>query len=955
MNRHFTASASVIALAAVSALGAISSTAHADTFVNGSFETGDLTGWTSGQGIWNDPQNGYPVPQDYLPGGTRYVAGTTLNTITNPILDPRTDNQLNEVYAGAHSVQVNNPINDYSVSVISQRVNNYTDPIIAFAYSAVLQGSHGPTDSDAFIITLTDATTGETLYSYNLNSATAVGVFAQSNQGWYYSNWLTQSIDVSGRQGHDFILSLLANDCPYGGHAGYAYLDGFGAVVGGGGTGGTTPPPSGTFQYWDGDAAGNANNGVIDGGDGIWTATAPNWTEATGTTNGVYTPNPGSPIFAGKAGTVTVDDSAGQVAINGMTFAVDGYHVVGDSIDLGGTVATIAVGDGTANGANFVATVDAPLTGSGGITKTDIGTLVLNGVNTYTGTTTVTAGTLVGSATSFGTGAVNDNATFIILQPTDATFANPIMGVGNFIKTGAGALTLTANNAFAGSTNVDGGALLVNGNLGASAVTVNAGATLGGTGTVGSIVAPAGGIISPGAALGTIGTLTVNGNLTQIGGSTYAVNLTSTGSSDNLNVGSATIGAGANLVVTKNDSARYVLGQRYTVLTSAGPVTGAYTVSGNTHVSLFYDVVADYDPTHVYLDVAQTHAFAEAAGTPNQIAAAGGADTTITTGALHTAIGYLQTVPEARAAFDAISGEIHATARAAAFEDSRFVREAIYAHLDSATDKALWLHGYGSWGHQRGDGNAARYDRDIYGFFLGFDAVNTGQLRIGLLGGYDHSTLRLAARSSRYSADDISVGAYAALDSAGFALRAGGNYAFRKLHTHRDVSFTGFSDTDTANYTIGIAQGFGEVGYKIPAGALTIEPFANAAFVHISNGRESEIGGPAALTIEKDGADTIFTNLGGRVSLQAGTLKLTGSGAWRHAGNSRDVTIPLEFSSGSSLFTIAAPPLAKDVAAIELSAEGKIDAHTTISVGYSGQMGKGLQDHGGRATISYAF
>ncbi len=984
-----------------------------------------------------------------------------------------------------------------------------------------------------------------------------------------------------------------------------------------------TPPATGPFNYWDGDAAGNANNSVVDGGDGIWNATKTNWTVSTGTTNGVYSPNPTNAVFEGTPGTVTVDDSLGQIAVTGLAFNVSGYTITGDSIALPGAT-TISVGDGTANGSAFVATIDSALTGAGSITKTDLGTLVLNGVNTYTGGTEIAGGTLEGSATSFGTGAVaidsgatllfNQpvNATFgntitgagavsktglteliltgvntysggstitqgalrgtttsfgsggvniaggaglVLDQPTDATFSNAISGAGNLNKLGAGAVTLgnanthsggtflfegaligtatsfgtggivtatgtqlifdqptddtlanvisggghiykngtgtlvlsgvntytggttvnagtlegtttsfgtggaaiasgailllnqptdasfgkgisgagvlgktgtgtvllTGVNTYTGGTFITQGALRgdatefgtgpvaiggngalvidqptnatfanvvsgtglfeklgvgrltltsnssgftgvlaavagtteVDGNFGNAAV--NLSGTLSGIGSVGSITAASGSTISPGTGTGTIGTLTVTGNVHQLAGSTYAVDLTSAGASDLIKAGSATIASGSKLVVNKLDSGRYPLDYRYTVLTAPGGVTGTYTVSGNTHVSLFYDVIADYDPTHVYLDVAETHSFASVAGTPNEIAAAGGADTTALSGPLHTAIGYLQTVPEAQAAFDAISGEIHATARAAAFEDSRFVREAIYSHLDSATDKALWLHGYGSWGHQRGDGNAARYDRDIYGFFLGYDAVNTGQLRIGLIGGYDHSTLRLPARASRYSANDISVGAYAALDSAGFALRAGGNYTFRKLHTHRDVAFTGFSDTDTANYLIGIAQGFGEVGYKIPAGAFTIEPFANAAFVHISNGRVGETGGPAALTMEKDGADTIFTNLGGRVSIDAGSLKLTGSGAWRHAGNSRDVTIPLEFSSGSSVFTIAAPPLAKDVAAVELSAEGKVGARTTISVGYSGQIGKGLEDHGGKVSISYAF
>ena len=49
---------------------------------------------------------------------------------------------------------------------------------------------------------------------------------------WFSSGWVVEQIDLAalGAVGHDFTLTLLASDCPYGGHAGYVYLDGFGAV-----------------------------------------------------------------------------------------------------------------------------------------------------------------------------------------------------------------------------------------------------------------------------------------------------------------------------------------------------------------------------------------------------------------------------------------------------------------------------------------------------------------------------------------------------------------------------------------------------------------------------------------------------------------------------------------------------------------------------------------------------
>lgn len=225
------------------ALVALAGTAaNAGSFVNGSFENGTTSGWTTGGGYWSG--GAYPTANDYLPGGANYSPGYQAVDVTNAGLDSLTGNALSTVYAGDHSVRVNNSVNNYSVSVISQRVNNYTDSLIAFAYAAVLQSSHGETDSDAFIITLKDVTTNTTLFTKNVNSYDAPGDFISANNGWYYTNWTTVSYDVSGLSGHSFELSLLANDCPYGGHAGYAYLDGFGAVEGGGGTSAAPEPAS---------------------------------------------------------------------------------------------------------------------------------------------------------------------------------------------------------------------------------------------------------------------------------------------------------------------------------------------------------------------------------------------------------------------------------------------------------------------------------------------------------------------------------------------------------------------------------------------------------------------------------------------------------------------------------------------------------------------------------------
>ncbi|MEI9890234.1 MAG: autotransporter-associated beta strand repeat-containing protein [Caulobacteraceae bacterium] len=85
---------------------------------------------------------------------------------------------------------------------------------------------------------------------------------------------------------------------------------------------------------------------------------------------------------------MTIDNGAGQVSFGGARFAVGGYSLAGQALATTTAGAVVQVGDG------MTATVGAPVTGSGGINKTDLGTLVLTGANTYAGATTVTAGVL---------------------------------------------------------------------------------------------------------------------------------------------------------------------------------------------------------------------------------------------------------------------------------------------------------------------------------------------------------------------------------------------------------------------------------------------------------------------------------------------------------------------------------------------------------------------------------
>lgn len=227
-----------ILAAALMSIGMVGS-ASAAGFVNGGFEEGTINGWTNGGGSFSTGQGSAPInPAIYNGGSGPY-------TVMSGGSDPLTG--VNTVYNGNYSLRLNNNVNDWSVSTLRQTVLGYTDSDIYFQWNAVLQSSHGLTNSDYFSLTLRDLTTSTNIVSRGYSSAGAIGggtsgvtwsqYYGPNGNGWssnwYSSGWVLEHVDLAALSaiGHDFELTVLASDCPYGGHAGYVYLDGFAPII----------------------------------------------------------------------------------------------------------------------------------------------------------------------------------------------------------------------------------------------------------------------------------------------------------------------------------------------------------------------------------------------------------------------------------------------------------------------------------------------------------------------------------------------------------------------------------------------------------------------------------------------------------------------------------------------------------------------------------------------------
>lgn len=675
-------------------------------------------------------------------------------------------------------------------------------------------------------------------------------------------------------------------------------------------------------------------------------------------------------LYAGDAGNANVTISGGGLLSDYAAFTAN----------QAGSTSNITI---TGAGSKWSSTYQAYIGygGTGTVTVSDGGTLHSDGRFVF-GMDAGGSGTLnIGAAEGDPAAAAGTvEASYVFLSGNgklvfnhtsgNYVFAAPITGNGTVYQL-AGTTRLTGDDITIFPYEIEGGTLLVDSSI-EGTMTVYGGARLGGSGHVGTTTVLSGGTISAGDATAPISVLTLR-NLTFDAGSNYEVDADDLGNHDYLHVTGTTHINGGTVKVLASGTG-WVTGTSYTILTSDWSLDGAF--DGVTSNLAFLTPSLSYGAHDVTLTLWRNDIdFAAIANTPNQRAAAAGAEALGTGNPVFDAV-IMTDAATARAGFDNLSGEFFASNRLAGLQAAKLLRGLLFDRAVAAAgvpqfgkiasasadvpvarvgDASFWMEALDQRGMADGDGNSAGFDTTVSGLALGADRKIGNASAIGVALSYDRSDLKLNARRSSGKGDTYSIGAYGGTAFGALGLRALASYGRQSIETARDVTVGAFTDRLTASYDGDVAQAALDAGYRVEAGALGVEPFANAAYVYLKTDGFTEAGGASALTVAGETTGTSYTTLGLRGDCDLGGLTLMGSAGWQHAFGDLSTSADMAFASNASArFRVSGLPVARDALALEAGLGGTLDG-AKLGLVYVGDIASDVQDHGLRGSIAFAF
>ncbi|MET0290379.1 MAG: autotransporter domain-containing protein [Pseudoxanthomonas sp.] len=453
---------------------------------------------------------------------------------------------------------------------------------------------------------------------------------------------------------------------------------------------------------------------------------------------------------------------------------------------------------------------------------------------------------------------------------------------------------------------------------------------------------------------GTIGTLHVDGDMTFSAASRYFYDADSAGAGDLLDIqGVARLAGTATVAATEGG---WSLRTRYTLLRATQGVTGSFDAVDSNFA--FLTPTVTYAADAAYLTLTRNDLrMATLGNTYNQARVGSAIEATGLGDPVHDAVVQLD-APSALLAFDALSGELHATVRAS------LLREV--ASLDQLTPtraadplpagQRVWLRTSGSQIQLDGNTNAAPARSRRQGIAFGAEQALGDHVAAGLAVARDQGSADIDLRASQSRQQGQHAIGTVRAQWDGFDVSAGAGFSSFTIEDSRRVRLPGMDEHLTARHRADARHASAELGYRLQLGDLTLRPAIAASHQRLRSDGFSERGGNGALQVDagQDQLSTFSAMLGARWDLSAGLrdrAALDLAVGWEQRRGDLK-TQSSQRIQGSAHFMVDGAPLAREVAMIQAGLSVSPSRNGRLRLGIAAQTERGSAR---MANLTYAL
>jgi autotransporter-associated beta strand protein len=238
--------------------------------------------------------------------------------------------------------------------------------------------------------------------------------------------------------------------------------------------------------------------------------------------------------------------------------------------------------------------------------------------------------------------------------------------------------------------------------------------------------------------------------------------------------------------------------------------------------------------------------------------------------------------------------------------------------------------------------DTSHFDDNTESVVLGADYRLTPHFLVGLTAGFAHTDVTLDDNGSSATVDSYSPGFYASYADQGWYANLSGNYLHNAYTQDRVIGFLDQTATSSPQGNEGVANLDG--GYDFHQGALTFGPLAGLQYTHLSVDGYKESGSLAALDVDNDDSDSLRSRFGGHLSYAFShdgihfTPHLDAS--WQHEFLDQSRGLTSQFGFGGGSFGVRTINPSRDSALVDAGLDADLNRTVTVFADYVIQAGQ---------------